>query len=156
MVKELYKYVDTDFVLCTQWDAFVLNYKAWSEEFLSYDYIGAPWWFNDENNVGNGGFSLRSKKFINEASRLPLKNFNPEDVVLCRTYKHLLSIHGIKFAPEHTASKFSFEGNNKYGQKWNGQFGWHDSDMTDLNNYKGELPEEIELGQKIKWGRLWT
>ena len=133
MVKELVNYVTTSFVLCTQWDAFVLNHKAWEEEFLSYDYIGAPWWFNDKSNVGNGGFSLRSKNFLKASSELNIRNFHPEDLVVCRTYRNLMAKSGIKFAPDETASRFSIEGNARYGNKWNGQFGFHDFEMTDIS-----------------------
>jgi len=136
MIQELHKYVDTDFALCTQWDAWVLNADAWTDDFLKYDYIGAPWWFGDEKNVGNGGFSLRSKKFLQASSRLPIKNFHPEDLILCRTYKTLLLSAGCTFAPEGLASQFSLEGNAKYGSKWRNQFGFHDLEMTDISAWK--------------------
>src|SRR5262249_12882229 len=61
VLKRLVDYVDTPHVLLVQWDGFVLNPGAWREDFLSYDYVGAPWpWHQDGRNVGNGGFSLRS------------------------------------------------------------------------------------------------
>lgn len=147
MIKELHAYINTPFVLCTQHDAFVLSAKAWREEFLKYDYIGAPWWFNDANNVGNGGFSLRSKRFLEASSKLPLKNYHPEDLILCRTYKHLLTNSGIQWAPENTAAAFSLEGNAKYGPRWSGQFGFHDLEMTDISNWEGykEFKNEIHI-----------
>src|ERR1700687_3454326 len=38
---------------------------AWREEFLGCDYIGAQWfWHDDAMRVGNGGFSLRSRKLL--------------------------------------------------------------------------------------------
>lgn len=153
MIRKLVNYVSTPHVLCTQWDGFIVNHKAWSDDWLNYDYIGAPWWFNDSKTVGNGGFSLRSKRFLKAASNLPIKNFHPEDLVTCRTYRHLLSASGIQFAPENTAERFSLEGNATHHPRWNGQFGWHDSEMTDLSNYKGELPEEVEKEQQQRWGR---
>jgi hypothetical protein len=136
MIKDLYKYINTDFVLCTQWDAFVLNADAWTDKFLEYDYVGAPWWYPSGGNIGNGGFSLRSKRFLEVCSKLPIKNYHPEDLMICRVYKHLLEKEGIKFAPEELAAKFSFEGNQKYGHKWNGQFGFHDLEMSDISNWK--------------------
>jgi hypothetical protein len=60
-MKKLYKYFDTEHVLIIQWDGFVIDGSAWNDDFLKYDYIGAPWQY-DERNVGNGGFSLRSKR----------------------------------------------------------------------------------------------
>jgi len=62
VIKELYKYFITDYVLLTQHDSWVLDYSAWEDYFLTYDYIGASWLYQHGRNVGNGGFSLRSKK----------------------------------------------------------------------------------------------
>lgn len=137
MIQELYKYVDTDFVLCTQWDAFILNPDAWTNEFLCYDFLGSPWWWNDDKNIGNGGGSLRSKRYLEVCSLLPLKNFHPEDLVLNRVYKNLLVQKGIKYPPEELAARFGIEGNIKYGQKWTNQFLFHDLEMTDISNWKG-------------------
>jgi len=64
MIKELYKYIETDFALIIQHDGFVLNASAWSDSFLQYDYIGGPWYHLGDLRVGNGGFSLRSKKLV--------------------------------------------------------------------------------------------
>lgn len=152
MIKELVKYVDTDFVLCTQWDAYILNPDAWDEAFLQYDYIGAPWWFQDGDIVGNGGFSLRSKRFLQVCSKLPLRNFHPEDLVLCRTYSNLLKSKGIRFAPESLATKFSREGNQKYGHRWQSELGFHDYEMTDISAWKGydDLVKDPEL-KKIQF-----
>lgn len=136
MIRDLYKYVDTDFVLCIQWDAWILDPDQWTDEYYNYDYTGAPWWFNDDRNVGNGAFSLRSKKFLEVCSELPIKNYHPEDLVLCRTYKNLLLKEGIKFAPEKLAHRFSHEGNQKYGRKWDNSFGYHDLEMTDISRWK--------------------
>src|SRR5690349_6482270 len=60
VVTELHNHFNTEHCLLIQWDGYVINPEAWSDEFLQYDYIGAPW---DTNIVGNGGFSLRSKRF---------------------------------------------------------------------------------------------
>jgi len=146
MVKELYKYIETDFVQIIQWDGFVLNEKSWRDEYFNFDYIGAPWWLNDEFNVGNGGFSLRSKKFldfIHQLSPLETKNykeldgnkasgFTPEDAVLCRYYGKFLKDVGFKFAPESLASIFSIEGNPKFGYNWKDQFGFHGPSVQNM------------------------
>jgi hypothetical protein len=128
ILKELYKYIDTDYALIIQHDGYVKNAEAWSDEFLKYDYIGAPWWYKDGHNVGNGGFSLRSKKLLKATaelfSDLPINLLHPEDHVICRTYRKIFEQGGIKFAPEELAAKFSFEGYNQPGQ-WSGQFGFH-------------------------------
>jgi hypothetical protein len=67
VVCDLGEYFSTSHCLLIQEDGYVLDYQAWSDEFLEYDYIGAPWY---DNVVGNGGFSLRSKRFCETASNL--------------------------------------------------------------------------------------
>ena len=51
--------------------------NRWRDEFLEYDYIGAPWNVpaGSRNNIGNGGFSLR-RKFLEVSSKL---RYNPDD-----------------------------------------------------------------------------
>lgn len=110
-IKELDKYFDTEFVLVTQHDSWVLNGDSWDDNFYSYDYIGAPWLYNDGRNVGNGGFSLRSKKLQNILSKdWEIKISSPEDEIIGRFYRNYLEYtYGIKFSPEEIADKFSFE-----------------------------------------------
>lgn len=110
-MKELNDFVDTEFVLVIQYDGFILNPEAWTDDFLEYDYIGAPWWYRDKKNVGNGVFSLRSKKLLEILQQDPhIKRFHPEDHCICRTYGNYLKEHGIRFAPEKLAARFSIEG----------------------------------------------
>lgn len=138
MIKELHKYVSTEYALCTQWDGFVVNPTMYSDDFLKYDYIGAVWNWNDEASVGNGGFSLRSKKFLEVCSQLPIKNFHPEDEVACRTYRNLLLEKDIRFAPKSLAKRFSFEGNSLVGYTWTGNtWGFHDFQVSDMRSWPG-------------------
>jgi len=88
-----------------------------------------------KNRVGNGGFSLRSKKFLNYSSQFSSCNGIAEDVFLCLVnYKNAIE-HGIEFAPFEVAYKFSLEvslkGKNYRKEKANStfntedHFGWH-------------------------------
>lgn len=69
-IKELVNCFDTEFCMTVHPDGYIINPDSWTDEFLKYDYIGAPWnypgtRFRDVKNnpaIGNGGFSLRSKK----------------------------------------------------------------------------------------------
>jgi len=111
MIKELHKYFNTEYVLVVQADGYVLNGKSWLPEFLEYDYIGAPWLYNDGKNVGNGGFSLRSRKLQDV---LGVDRFidivSPEDEVIARLYRtYLEQKYGIRFPPEDLADKFAYE-----------------------------------------------
>lgn len=131
VLNELYKYVDTKYMLLFQTDGFILNPFAWKDEFLDYDYIGAPWWYQDANNVGNGGFSLRTRRLM-EAVALDdaIIKAHPEDHCICRTYGDYLKGKGFTFAPDHLARAFSVE-----QEKWTGQFGFH---HTDISNWEIE------------------
>jgi len=155
MIRNLNKYVQTEFVLTIQYDGFILNPQAWTDEFLHYDYIGAPWWYSDGRNVGNGGFSLRSKKLLKIlATDKHIRKYSPEDHHICRTYRKYLEGKGIKFAPEYVAAKFSLEGNIhqlKTGQNiWKGQFGFHDLRKTVLTSWLKKNPKYSFIDNTIK------
>ena len=116
-IKELVDFFDTDFVMMFQYDGFILNPINWNDMFLEFDYIGAPWWYNDTNNVGNGGFSIRSKRLhtilAKDSNILKMRSFDKsnEDHFICRICgDYLKNDHIIKFAPESVACKFSLEG----------------------------------------------
>ena len=42
-IKELHKYFSTSHCLIVQPDSWITNPAIWTDEFLHYDYIGAPW-----------------------------------------------------------------------------------------------------------------
>ena len=148
-IKNVNDFVDTDFVLIIQYDGFILNPEAWTDDFLAYDYIGAPWWYKDNNNVGNGGFSLRSKRLLEVLQNDDaIQEFHPEDHVICRVYGDYLISRGIVFAPEKIAARFSIEGALKFpsmpvkfGSIWTKEFGFHGLDKTDISGWIRLHPE---------------
>lgn len=99
-----------DYVLIIQYDGFILNPDIFDIDFLKYDYIGAPWNHLSINNIGNGGFSLRSKKLVNIVSEIACIDYSiPEDVFICQQLRSLDEFKEIRFAPIETARIFSFE-----------------------------------------------
>jgi hypothetical protein len=101
--EKLLKY---DKVLIFQADSGLL--RKGIDEFLDYDYVGAPWkanapWARADRAGGNGGLSIRSPK--NSLNLLLKKPYNPsygnEDVY----FTHNLS----NVAPYETCRKFSVE-----------------------------------------------
>lgn len=98
---------NTSHALMIQPDSWVVNADCWDDEFLEYDYIGAPWWYGDERNVGNGGFKLVSQNLCQELAKLQYKH--PDDEWVCRRYRPALERAGVRFAPDRVAEKFSFE-----------------------------------------------
>ena len=119
---ELFNYIDTEFALFVHHGATVLRPNSWSDEFLSYDYIGAPWKpgvhvtkSGKEVVVGNGGFSLRSQKIMRAPTELSLPftdnetGFYHEDGQLCCYHRDRLEEHGVTYAPVELAAKFATE-----------------------------------------------
>lgn len=122
MLHELADHVTTNHALCVQWDGYVTNGRAWDPRFLDYDYIGAVWpHFSDGKNVGNGGFSLRSKRLLKACQALPFDGELAEDIVIGRTFRDRLESVGLRFAPEEVARQFAFERTRPTGK----EFGFH-------------------------------
>ena len=111
------EYLDNEYVLVVQDDGHIVNPDLWDDEFLNYDYIGAPWpahvmnsYIPPQFNVGNGGFCIRSKRlmeFVATDNRLVYNSL--EDFMICQLNRAYLEMNGFRFAPEDIASKFSWE-----------------------------------------------
>jgi hypothetical protein len=125
VLKELYKYFNTSHYIYVDVDGFIVNSNLWTDDFLKYDYIGAPWKYqehiltkyvddfvkrknpNQVNLVGNGGFTLRSKRLLLETNRCLDDRYYLEDLYICiNNYDYFIS-KGIKFAPIELACIFS-------------------------------------------------
>lgn len=139
IISRLVNYINCDYVLIVQTDGFIANPNNWREEFFSYDYIGAPWddrlqaHYPYGSRVGNGGFSFRSKHFL-EIVAQNITNYDlnkqnglnkNEDFFLCKTNGDFLKMLGIKIAPEDVAANFSIE--EPYGEHFDisNTFGFH-------------------------------
>lgn len=111
VVKQLYHFIRTDYILLIQHDGYVLDGNQWRPEFLQYDYIGAKWGYKDGRNVGNGGFSLRSTRLHHILATDPqIELCVPEDEIIGRLYRSYLETkYGIRYATEEVADQFSFE-----------------------------------------------
>ena len=111
VMRELPAHITTSHVLVTQWDGFVTDVRAWDADFLACDYIGAVWPDQPASTcVGNGGFSLRSRRFLNAGLDPRITQPHPEDLVLCRDHRSLLEReHGVRFASPALARRFAYE-----------------------------------------------
>tara|TARA_B100000925_G_scaffold58488_1_gene38949 strand:+ start:3891 stop:4592 length:702 start_codon:yes stop_codon:yes gene_type:complete len=129
----LHNHVETSHCLLVQPDGFVLFPDKWDDEWLKYDYIGAPWPlvkdsyidpFGNQHQVGNGGFSLRSKKLLKVPTKVevPWETNNSdfywmppgvvnyhEDGNICVHNRHIFVEQGCEFAPADVAVRFSQE-----------------------------------------------
>ena len=118
MLKELGKHITTDHFMVVQYDGMPVDETKWTDDFLKYDYIGAPWAWGPENRrVGNGGFSIRSRR-LSDYCLEDAMVFDPpgygdenfmEDTHICLLYRDWLESKGINFAPVSLARKFSAE-----------------------------------------------
>ena len=130
MVYELGDHIHTDFALIVHADGFVVHPENWRDEFLDYDYIGAPWPLPPEGDtttyrdkdgnicrVGNSA-GIRSKRLMD----FPKKNNIPwegeyaygkmwffEDGFICCKIRHLLEAEGMRIAPLEVAKYYAHE-----------------------------------------------
>jgi hypothetical protein len=133
VIYNLHNHVNTSHCLLVQPDGFVLFPEKWDNSWLEYDYIGAPWAyvedayidpFGNHHRVGNGGFSLRSRKFLEVPTKVEVpwetnnSNFYwmPEGVInyhedgnVCVHNRHIFIEQGCKYAPVEIAVRFSQE-----------------------------------------------
>lgn len=130
----LFQHVETDYALIVQSDGWCLNPNNWRNEWFEYDYIGAythaayfardktfrtfySWvGMPDPVVVQNGGFSLRSRRFLEAPTKYGIvKHLKDEpalyneDVQLCCWMRPALEKVGMKFAPKEESMLFSFE-----------------------------------------------
>mgnify|MGYP001004539757 CR=1 FL=1 len=170
MICQLYKYINTNFILIIQPDSTIIFQDSWSDDFLLYDYIGAPWPKHildrrnieyklvsnfPDNAVGNGGFCLRSIKLLKTVAELP--NINVimerrnyiEDIVYCSDVD-ILNIYKSKhiyIAPYDIAGRFSYEYDRTFANiKW---FGAHGKNTHFINEFIKNI-NITELLPKIK------
>lgn len=111
MLRGLVPHVRTSHLLVAQWDGFVRDASRWQPSFLEHDYIGAPWRDAiDGQQVGNGGFSLRSRRLLQALLDPEVVVTHPEDESICVVNRQLLtSRHGLRIAPPEVARRFSYE-----------------------------------------------
>jgi len=114
IIYDLYKYINTEYILLVHDDGFVVNAESWNPQFLDYDYIGAPWPLPKDDfsyrtdsgelvRIGNS-VSIRSKKILELPRELglpwvPFHGYLHEDGFLNVQYRNKLIDNGMKFAP---------------------------------------------------------
>ncbi len=124
MLYELGDHIHTDYAMIVHYDGFIVHPECFRDEFLDYDYIGAPWpdphddfTYRDINGtlrrVGNS-VGFRSKRLIDfpKAAGLPFEadhGYFHEDGFLCVKNRHLVEEAGMTIAPMEVAKYFSHE-----------------------------------------------
>jgi hypothetical protein len=154
------EHVQTSHMLLSHWDSWVIDPGMWSDDFLQYDFIGAPWWY-EINNVGCGAFTLRSMKmvrFLND-HRDVYPHKMPDDVVLCQHYRARLEAEGFRWAPDDVAMRFAFECSRPHGGP-SRHFGFHEVRNFPLVMQRDALIERVRMllrhDQYLRdRGKLW-
>ncbi len=133
LLRGLADYIDTDLAILVQQDGYAINPERWTDAFLQYDYIGAPWPRNFDfviNNpmrrVGNGGFSVRSSRWLEACKELPDTSI-AEDSFCCVIHRNWFEQKGMKIAPLQLAMQWSMEHSLPDYPHWNlnHSFGFH-------------------------------
>lgn len=155
----LHNFIETDYAFIVQHDGWALSKDNWKDDWLEYDYIGGLThagvvgnqlytgfqWFGKSNPIviQNGGFSLRSKKFMQAPIQhgiIPQMHgeqmLNNEDVQLTGILRPTLEKVGIKFAPDEEAKMFSFEHLSPDAHK--------DIDITKIFGHHSRFRELVE------------
>lgn len=132
MIHCLYYFIETDFCLVVQDDGWVLDGNNWKEDYYNYDYIGGIThaglvgnelylgfnWVDKKDPivVQNGGFSLRSKRFLEAPNKHGIAQIHSsavhvwnEDVQLSCLRKELFESLGYKIAPKEVSKEFAIE-----------------------------------------------
>lgn len=132
MVENLHVRFVTDYALIVQDDGFPM--RPGLEEFVGkWDYVGAPWvhhstyydFYPYKYCVGNGGFSLRSKRLCEVASKVYKKWFRHvpywwyilgDDTFYCKTLRFWFRdvVRDLKWPTPEDACKFSIEHNEEF------------------------------------------
>lgn len=130
MVYELGEHIHTEYAMIVHADGFVVHPEMWRDEFLDYDYIGAPWPLPKEGDattyrdkdgnicrVGNS-VGIRSKRLMDYPKKANIpwegeyaygKMWYHEDGFLCCKIKHILEAEGMQIAPLDVAKFFGHE-----------------------------------------------
>jgi len=137
-----------EYALAVHEDGFPINPSMWSDEFLKYDYIGAPWdpqqcggWplgsgWGKELLVGNGGFCLQSARMLVLCLGMPITpeiHNTASDVYVCRLQRKWFEEHGATFAPPEVALRFSTEQTNQDSNS----FGFHGRSVATQKYQRG-------------------
>jgi len=126
--KSFYENIPTEIFMIFQTDSGICgNQRHLINDFIDYDYVGAPWGFN--GRVGNGGLSIRKKsKMLEIIEKCPI-NDEHEDVFFSYE-RNNIKINKPDFEK---AKQFSVE--TVFSEK---SFGFH-SPWKHLNTYEYDL-----------------
>jgi hypothetical protein len=148
---DLSDYVTTEFGLLFQDDGYPLNPEMWRDEFMEYDYVGAPIKLPSnipykEELIGGGGFTLRSKRLMEFTKTIQYPDqygqYPNEDTTIAVTYRDEMLEKGIKICPHYIARYFVIQNAIDDNHTILNTFGYHGRD------------EKLDIVDKIMDERL--
>ena len=145
--------ITTSHALMIEWDAGIRDVGMWRDEFLQYDYIGAPWpqqWaVVDHMNVGNGGFMLMSKRLsdVIYAHRERLRVHYDFHISREHRRRYEQLNPAIRWAPESVAADFAFELGTPE-QRSKPSFGYHDAFNWPIALSREEVIRRVRLAMQ--------
>jgi hypothetical protein len=163
------EHIQTTHALFTQTDAFINEGKNWTDEFLNYDYVACPWihdtdpnafaWVKSpEESVGDGGFSLRSKKLLDLISsvrktdlKMLVDNGANEDYIISIFFREALKAAGCKFSPPDLGKKFCANSSIVNLNKLDTSFGFHGVDYVNFVLHKYNKKYNLNLDDMINY-----
>jgi hypothetical protein len=137
--KKFYDMIPTEIFLIFQTDSMICSdFKDNIYKFINYDYVGAPW--KDNQNVGNGGLSLRKKnKMIEIIDKCEKRYTEPnqllnEDVFFSTTCADIVNINKPNFEDSKQFSIEQVYSDNSFGihKAWL----WHNDEVKEKINKK--------------------
>jgi hypothetical protein len=108
---EFWEALHAEKALVFQVDSVLCSASTWTiDDFLSYDYVGAPW-VHADHIVGNGGLSLRSVNKMLHITREFRRNPHPEDLYFVEGLAAMAhdDAAAVIRAPTAVAERFAFE-----------------------------------------------
>ena len=126
------------------------------EEFIQWDYIGAPWLKeqNDTpNQVGNGGLSLRSKSIMKEI----INRISVKDITCNSSTQGYMNVSNLKYCPEDVYfSKTMQELNIGKVADWDTAYYFSCESYVHNNSFgaHGVWVNNVQLSKKILYDKL--
>lgn len=148
-------YINSDYALLFQDDGWPINPECWSDEFLDYDYVGAPIgaeqkgvMFHPEDRIGGGGFTLRSKRFMEFTKNFEFldeqgKTPNEDTFITCMIRNEIFN-NGMKICPYNIARKFVVQMPIDNNHTIYNSFGYHGRTLGNLEISDSIISERLK------------
>ncbi|MGY6552315.1 MAG: DUF5672 family protein [Erythrobacter sp.] len=158
VLHHLADHVATPHCLLVQWDGHVIDVNGWQPQFLEYDFVGASWpHFADGYDVGNGGFSLRSRALLQACRDPAFRASHPEDLSIGRVNREWLERRGLRFPLRALADQFSSERAGDLNKTFGYHGVWHMPSVLGNDRF-WQIYRQLDERTSVRhdfWSILW-